>query len=245
MVRRASLGPQLGRGELRRRRHPCRSAAIRPPPTPPRAPATSSKPQATRAEPARHQGSQWDGHRARPGRHGVRRDRTRGAARRSAAPGDDRRSYGVLSRRRFTELAELEVARAAGRDAPLTLLLLDVDRLAVVNDTHGHVAGDQLLSRVAAGWHATLRPGDLMGRLGSDEFVVLLPATGADEARPIAERLRSSTPLCSPSGHGAPWRCTSASAWRRCMVGRTTGSASSSTRPNGPSISPRTAVATG
>jgi diguanylate cyclase (GGDEF)-like protein len=115
---------------------------------------------------------------------------------------------GVLTRRRFTELAELEVARVAGRDMSLTLLLLDIDRLKVVNDTHGHVAGDHLLSTVAASWQDTLRAGDLMGRLGGDEFAVLLPATGADEARPIAERLRGSTPLCSPSGRGAPWRCT-------------------------------------
>jgi diguanylate cyclase (GGDEF)-like protein len=115
---------------------------------------------------------------------------------------------GVLARRRFTELAELEVARAAARGAPLTVLLLDLDRLSVVNDTHGHVAGDRLLSAVAVGWQNQLREGDLMGRLGSDEFCVLLPATDSNEARPIAERLRSSTPQCSPWGEGAPWRCT-------------------------------------
>lgn len=115
---------------------------------------------------------------------------------------------GVLTRRRFTELAELEVTRAAARAAPLTVLVLDLDRLRVVNDTHGHVAGDRLLSAVAAGWKATLRDGDLMGRLGGDEFCVLLPATDSDEARPIAERLRSSTPQCSPWDQGVPWRCT-------------------------------------
>jgi diguanylate cyclase (GGDEF)-like protein len=115
---------------------------------------------------------------------------------------------GVLTRRRFTELAELEVARAAARGAPLTVLLLDLDRLRVINDTHGHVAGDRLLSAVAVGWQNQLREGDLIGRLGSDEFCVLLPATDSDEARPIAERLRSSTPQCSPWGEGAPWRCT-------------------------------------
>jgi diguanylate cyclase (GGDEF)-like protein len=115
---------------------------------------------------------------------------------------------GVLARRRFTELAELEVARAAARGTPLTVLLLDLDRLRVVNDTHGRVAGDRLLSAVAAGWQDTLRVGDLMGRLGGDEFCVLLPATDSDEARPLAERLRGSTPQCSPWGEGAPWRCT-------------------------------------
>ena len=115
---------------------------------------------------------------------------------------------GVLTRRRFTELADLEVARAAARGAPLTVLLLDLDRLKVINDTHGHVAGDRLLSAVVVGWQNTLRPGDLMGRLGGDEFCVLLPATDADEARPIAERLRGATPQCSPWDQGAPWRCT-------------------------------------
>lgn len=115
---------------------------------------------------------------------------------------------GVLTRRRFTELAELEVARAAVRGEPLTVVLLDLDRLKVVNDTHGHVAGDRLLGAVAAGWQSQLREGDVMGRLGGDEFCVLLPATDSDEARPIAERLRSSTPQCSPWGQAAPWRCT-------------------------------------
>lgn len=115
---------------------------------------------------------------------------------------------GVLTRRRFTELAELAVARAAARGEPLTVVLLDLDRLKVVNDTHGHVAGDRLLGAVAAGWQSQLREGDIMGRLGGDEFCVLLPATDYDEARPIAERLRSSTPQCSPWGQAAPWRCT-------------------------------------
>jgi diguanylate cyclase (GGDEF)-like protein len=115
---------------------------------------------------------------------------------------------GVLTRRGFTELAELEIARAAARGTPLTVLLLDLDHLKVINDTHGHVAGDRLLSAVAVGWQNTLRAGDLMGRLGGDEFCVLLPATDADEARPIAEHLRSTTPQCSPWDTGAPWRCT-------------------------------------
>jgi diguanylate cyclase (GGDEF)-like protein len=115
---------------------------------------------------------------------------------------------GTLTRRRFTELAEIEVARAARRGTPLTLLLLDIDRLKVVNDTHGHVAGDLLLSAVAAGWQNVLRTGDLLGRLGGDEFCVLLPSTAGDEARRIAERLRGSTPLCSPWDGGAPWRST-------------------------------------
>ena len=115
---------------------------------------------------------------------------------------------GVLTRRRFNELAELEVARAIRHGLQVTLLLLDIDRLKLVNDTHGHAAGDAVLSSVAAACQSALRAGELIGRLGGDEFGVLLPLTGADEASRVAERLRRAAGACLPPEAAATWCST-------------------------------------
>ncbi len=86
--------------------------------------------------------------------------------------------------------------------------MLDIDRLKLVNDTYGHAAGDDLLSSVAAACQGALRDGDIMGRMGGDEFCVLLPSAGRDEARRIAERLRSVSSDCSPKDGMASWHAT-------------------------------------
>ena len=69
---------------------------------------------------------------------------------------------------------------------------MDLDRFKAVNDTYGHGVGDRVLARTGSICRATLRSDDLFGRLGGEEFTILLPATGADEARQVAERLRAS-----------------------------------------------------
>ena len=71
----------------------------------------------------------------------------------------------------------------------LSVALFDLDRFKYVNDTYGHLAGDKILSDVAAMFKSHTRYGDLIGRYGGDEFVLLLPDTGAEEARLIAERI--------------------------------------------------------
>jgi diguanylate cyclase (GGDEF)-like protein len=71
----------------------------------------------------------------------------------------------------------------------LSVGLFDLDRFKQVNDTYGHLAGDRILSDVAAMFKSHTRYGDLIGRYGGDEFVLLLPDTGPDEARQIAERI--------------------------------------------------------
>jgi diguanylate cyclase (GGDEF)-like protein len=115
---------------------------------------------------------------------------------------------GALTRRRFNELAEIEVARAIRHSVPVSLLLLDVDRLKLVNDTHGHAAGDAVLSSLAAACQGALRVGELIGRLGGDEFGVLLPLTGTDEASRVAERLRRAASDCLPPETAATWCAT-------------------------------------
>lgn len=98
---------------------------------------------------------------------------------------------GVANRRHFEEQATqlLALAKAAGR--VVTLMMLDADHFKRINDTHGHLAGDEVLRTLAARWHAVLRDRDLIGRFGGEEFIVLVATATRDEAVRIAERLRS------------------------------------------------------
>ena len=77
------------------------------------------------------------------------------------------------------------------RQQPAYLLLIDVDGFKRVNDDHGHVAGDALLRAAGATLRSLLRPGDIAGRYGGDEFAVICPATGAGEATRLAEAYRA------------------------------------------------------
>ncbi len=97
----------------------------------------------------------------------------------------------VANRRRFDEVLEQEWRRAQRENAPLSLLMVDIDHFKAVNDTHGHLVGDDTLRRVAEtlAEHAR-RPGDLVARYGGEEFAVLLYKTDASGARKVAEDLR-------------------------------------------------------
>lgn len=97
---------------------------------------------------------------------------------------------GVANRRSIELLGENAIvcARRAGND--LCALTLDVDHFKQVNDRYGHLTGDQVLARIARACHAALRQVDSLGRTGGEEFLVLLPHTSLEEARPIADRLR-------------------------------------------------------
>ncbi|HEV8694602.1 MAG TPA: GGDEF domain-containing protein, partial [Lysobacter sp.] len=75
---------------------------------------------------------------------------------------------------------------------PLAVLTFDLDWFKRINDGHGHAGGDQVLIRVARACEATLRQDDLLGRIGGEEFVVLLPDTSLQGAQQVAERLRAS-----------------------------------------------------
>ena len=97
---------------------------------------------------------------------------------------------GLFNRNTFTELTRAELARAQRQGSATTLLLLDLDFFKRVNDTWGHPAGDEVLRHVTALAANTVRSTDLVGRLGGEEFIVLLPATSMDTARRVAEKLR-------------------------------------------------------
>lgn len=96
----------------------------------------------------------------------------------------------LATRRHFMEVAEREYARSRRHRHDLTLLLLDVDHFKAINDEYGHHGGDLALQALAQVIRSTLRSVDVAGRLGGEEFCVLLPETGMDMAIEVAERLR-------------------------------------------------------
>jgi len=98
---------------------------------------------------------------------------------------------GLPNRRHFLETAGRELVRLRRYARPATVLMLDVDHFKRINDTHGHAEGDEALKAVAATCRRTLRDSDLTGRLGGEEFAVLLPETAFPEALDVAERLRA------------------------------------------------------
>lgn len=97
---------------------------------------------------------------------------------------------GVLNRRGFDLRLNEEFERARRYQAPLSLLLIDVDHFKEFNDTFGHVAGDETLRIVAQALNEGSRKHDIIARYGGEEFAVILPATGSDGAYVLAERLR-------------------------------------------------------
>ncbi len=90
------------------------------------------------------------------------------------------------------ELAEQELNRAVRYKNPLSIFMMDIDFFKRVNDAHGHKVGDIALKKLADICMQTLREVDVVGRLGGEEFAILLPETGKDEAIDAAERLRRS-----------------------------------------------------
>lgn len=97
---------------------------------------------------------------------------------------------GLSNRRHFMEQGEMELARAQRYDEELSAFMLDIDHFKMINDTHGHKAGDLVLQKLGHLLRETLRTVDIIGRTGGEEFAVLLPETDLQEAAEIAERLR-------------------------------------------------------
>lgn len=98
---------------------------------------------------------------------------------------------GALNRRGFLNLLQEETDRASRYDRTLSVLMIDVDRFKSFNDRLGHAAGDRILKEAFRCWQQTLRSSDTIGRLGGDEFGVILPETDHDEAVKTSQRLRN------------------------------------------------------
>jgi len=99
---------------------------------------------------------------------------------------------GLGNRRAWVAALRIEMSRALRSGTPLTVLILDIDGLKAVNDTHGHAAGDAVITRAAAALGHARRITDQVCRLGGDEFGVAAPETRPDQAALLAARLRDS-----------------------------------------------------
>lgn len=111
---------------------------------------------------------------------------------------------GLLNRRAFFEAAEEALRRAREERGPLTLLVLDADHFKAINDAHGHAAGDEALKVIASTLLAATRQYDLVGRIGGEEFAVLLRNAAPDEAGLVAERIVSAVGLADFRRAGRP-----------------------------------------
>jgi diguanylate cyclase (GGDEF)-like protein len=96
---------------------------------------------------------------------------------------------GILNRRGFTEAAERELARASRYERPFVLAYVDVRGLKSVNDTEGHLVGDELIKTVADLMKESARADDVVGRIGGDEFALLLGEQTAESAAPVFRRI--------------------------------------------------------
>jgi len=104
---------------------------------------------------------------------------------------------GIPNRRHFLDLADLELARARRYGRPFSMLMLDLDLFKNVNDRYGHRVGDLTLQKVVEVCGQILREVDVVGRLGGEEFGIILPETDAEQARQVADRVRQAVAVAS------------------------------------------------
>jgi len=115
---------------------------------------------------------------------------------------------GVPNRRQVIDLGQRLMMRCHQDGRPYAMLLLDLDGFKQINDRHGHAAGDKALCSVSQALRRSLRPGDHLGRYGGEEFAVILPDTGVDEAASVAERLRAAVASLEPDWAAGAVRLT-------------------------------------
>jgi diguanylate cyclase (GGDEF)-like protein len=109
---------------------------------------------------------------------------------------------GLANRRHFGDQLAREVTRCGEKGKPLALVTMDIDHFKAINDTHGHPAGDAVLRRVAMLLEENVRSGDLLARVGGEEFAVLALEAPMSEAMPLAERLRACIENAGPIAVG-------------------------------------------
>jgi diguanylate cyclase (GGDEF)-like protein len=115
---------------------------------------------------------------------------------------------GIPNRRGFSERAERVVARCQPDGTPLTLLVLDLDNFKSINDRYGHRIGDAVLVLFSQAAVQSLRPLDLFGRIGGEEFVALLPGVTPETVMEIAERIRDAFAAAARQVEGYPIAAT-------------------------------------
>jgi diguanylate cyclase (GGDEF)-like protein len=115
---------------------------------------------------------------------------------------------GVSNRGHLFDRAADELLRARRYRRPLTVLMLDLDHFKLINDQHGHAAGDRVLRVACRRWIQLLRSMDLLGRIGGEEFAVLMPETDLEAGRAAADRLRAAVADRPISARGVQIHCT-------------------------------------
>ena len=130
---------------------------------------------------------------------------------------------GLLNRGAFMETAERALKRATFEGVPLYVVMLDLDHFKAINDTHGHAVGDRVLILFGGILRRVLRPNDIVGRIGGEEFALALSGAGPEAALAIAERIRASFAAEGQFFEGTP-------------VGATVSAGVATIPPNGPAI---------
>jgi diguanylate cyclase (GGDEF)-like protein len=115
---------------------------------------------------------------------------------------------GLDNRRRFLASAQNEVARAMRYGGALGMVMADLDRFKTINDAGGHGAGDRVLADVAGVLRAQQRPHDVVGRLGGEEFAIVLPGASLEACMRTAERVRAAIESLSVAYQGATYQVT-------------------------------------
>jgi diguanylate cyclase (GGDEF)-like protein len=109
---------------------------------------------------------------------------------------------GIFNRRHLDAELAVQIARGNRRGSPLTVALLDLDHFKRINDLFGHAVGDEALRHVADVMSRNIRGGDVLGRYGGEEFLLIMPDTAADSAAVLCNRLRDAVRASRPDGLG-------------------------------------------
>lgn len=114
---------------------------------------------------------------------------------------------GVLNRRGLEESFQREISRAKRYNRPLSVMILDMDNFKLINDTYGHIFGDQILIEVTNFLKSACRKTDIIGRYGGDEFAIILPETNTEDSNKVAERILkkiNNNPIITPNNEKIP-----------------------------------------
>jgi diguanylate cyclase (GGDEF)-like protein len=125
---------------------------------------------------------------------------------------------GLYNRRHFMEAAEAAIAHAQRLARPLIALMIDVDNFKQINDTYGHIAGDQVLAEIAQTCQEQVRPDDIVGRYGGDEFSIIIMGITPLRAAQIADQLARPT-TCVIGRNGKPLTYSASVGIAECLPG--------------------------